>query len=394
MNKETTITFGEEQYQLRFEQDLVSVELSKGRLKTTSQELLNMTLMANPRLLPGRLIEEQDSFTWQYQNAAHHLLLEDFLKQLSRSEKLRLLENLAVLQQFTQSRINVFLHPDNLVFDDSLMPIVIHRGLANAVPPMTMDDSDFLRQYKCFAIFVMNPHDDYMSLYQGKLEDVRQTPFNRGVLQANTVDQLANFLGQTYRQEHERSLNVDTVIPKRRSRFFQVGFYAMTVLAFVLAGVVLYFTLSKVPYDSRLLVSQKDYLATNYDQVITDLKQEEPDKLPKTEQYVLAASYINVESLSNAQKKNVLKNVTLSSDSSYLKYWIFNGRGDFSKSLNIAQYINDDQLILYTYTKLYDQVNANPKLSGAQKQAQRSQYQKKINTYESKLGGAKNGFGN
>ncbi|MGV0167241.1 type VII secretion protein EssB [Furfurilactobacillus sp. WILCCON 0119] len=391
---DVTITLGDDKYPLHFEQNTISIELSKGRIKSDNRQLLEMTLTNHPHLLPGQLIEGQDSYTWQYRNTIGGRLLVDMIKELSRSDKLRLLENLADLVEFTDSRLTVFLHPDNLLFTDSLTPLVIHRGLEDIVPPLQMGQRDFLRQYKSFVIFLMTPQYDYMDLYQGTLEDVKQTPFNAAVLRASTVAELHDFLTNSYREEHDRVLHVETVIPKRRARFFQTGFYVLASLVVILVGTVLYYSVNKVPYDNRLMTSQKDYLATDYDQVITDLKGDNPDKLPKTEQYILASSYINVESLSNTQKKNVLKNVTLKSDQSYLKYWIYNGRGDFSKALNIAQYINDDQLILYTYTKLYDQVNADPKLSGSQKQAQRSKYQKQIDKYESKLGGAKNGFGN
>lgn len=393
MDKKVKIDFEDNSYELDFQGQTISVELSKGRFKSTNRGLLAMTLDSNRFLLPGVFEENQDSFTWHYKNEQDYRLLEDFYKNMTRAKKLRLLENIADLEQFENSRLNIFIHPQNMLFDDSFRPVIIHRGLDDTVPPMIMKPDSFLRQYKSFVIFLMDHRHSYMDIYQGTLEDTKKTPFNSLVLNAKTVAELKKVLVDAYHQENERELAVNVTIPKKESRFYKVGFYIVSGIAVVLAAITFYFAAVRVPFDNRLLISQKDYLSTNYDQVITDLKNEQPDKLPKPEQYILASSYINIESLSNVQKKNVLKNVNLSSDSSYLKYWIYNGRGEFAKSLNIAQYINDDQLILYTYTKLFDQVNANPKLSGSQKQAQRAKYQKQIDKYEKKLGGAKNGFG-
>lgn len=394
MDKKVQIDFDDETYELQFQGQMISVELSKGRFKSTNRGLLAMTLDKDRFLLPGVFEENADSFTWHYKNEQNYQLLEEFFKDMTRSDKLRLLENIAELEKFERSRLNIFLHPQNMLFNDSFRPVIIHRGLDDVVPPMEMKEDKFLRQYKSFVIFLMEHKHSYMDLYQGTLENTKKTPFNLQVLNAKSVEELKKILVSAYHQENERELAVNVTIPRSESRFYKVGFYVVSVLAVILAIITFYFAAIRVPFDNRLLISQKDYLSTNYDQVITDLKNEQPDKLPKPEQYILASSYINIESLSNVQKRNVLKNVNLSSDPSYLQYWIDNGRGEFSKSLNIAQYINDDQLMLYTYTKLYDQVNADPKLSGSQKQSQRAKYQKQIDKYEKKLGGAKNGFGN
>ncbi len=59
----------------------------------------------------------------------------------------------------------------------------------------------------------------------------------------------------------------------------------------------------KIPYQNTLLEANKNFLATDYDKVISNLSKEDFETLPFASKYELAYSYIKVEKLSDSQKR-------------------------------------------------------------------------------------------
>lgn len=389
------IEVGQNSYELHFDKkDKITVRLSKGVIQTNNLKIISMTVEPSENLLNGIVIDSKDDFEWTYENPHHYLPTEQMVVGKSQADKIRAALNIGNLAVFLKRRISILLHPDNLLWDENLVPQVIHRGLKDIVPPIEMESKDFLLRFKCLVIAINDSKYKFDDLYGGVLDSVRNTAFNKSVKNAQTIEELQDILRVAYKGEAERDLAMTVKLPRRKQKFQQRGFYVSTALAVVLAVVVAYFMIVRVPFDDKMQNSQTHFLSDNYDKVIDDLEEVKPKKLPKTEKYILATSYVNVDKLSTTQKQNVLKNVTLTTDENYLLFWIYDGRGDFDESLNLAKYINDDQLILYTYSKLYDQANENPKLSGTKKQQLLKKYQKQINKYAKKIGGAKNAISN
>src|SRR5699024_9823537 len=108
---------------------------------------------------------------------------------------------------------------------------------------------------------------------------------------------------------------------------------------------------------------------------------ENPEKLPAANKYILASSYITVESLADDEKENIMKNVSLKSDENYLLYWIYNGRGDFEESVDTAKYIDDPQLIMYGLIKKIEQAKNDPDLTGTEREEEVNELQEQLNKY-------------
>ena len=70
-----------------------------------------------------------------------------------------------------------------------------------------------------------------------------------------------------------------------------------------------------------------------------------------------------------------------------LLYWIYLGKGEFKKSLDIAQNLGDNQYILHAYTKLYDATKTDNTMNGEKKQELLTKYEEEIKKYMSLLEG-------
>src|SRR5699024_5944683 len=149
----------------------------------------------------------------------------------------------------------------------------------------------------------------------------------------------------------------------------------------VLAIPLAYLLFIKLPFEEKLLTSHREYLASDYGKVITTLQGENPEKLPAANKYILASSYITVESLADDEKENIMKNVSLKSDANYLLYWIYNGRGDFEESVDTAKYIDDPQLIMYGLIKRFEQAKNDPDLTGTEREDEVNELLEQLNKY-------------
>ncbi|MBM5639796.1 type VII secretion protein EssB, partial [Listeria innocua] len=73
------------------------------------------------------------------------------------------------------------------------------------------------------------------------------------------------------------------------------------------------------------------------------------------------------------------------SDQKNLLYWIYNGRGEFGKSLDIAKLLDDPTLAMYSLTKQIEQVQSDTKLSGDEKVAKLKTLEENLKEYDEKV---------
>ncbi|CDQ40395.1 type VII secretion protein EssB [Virgibacillus salexigens] len=378
--KEKTIEF--ENVSLRFviTKNQWELTLPKSQTSVTSSRQLDLLLNPSELFAPVELSEEKDVFHFSYQLEAHWKQW-DFIKKLPRNEKLRLLCNMGKLRKFLSSRITFFLHPNNLAFDDNLMPIVIYRGIRKLVPPFEMEEEAFLKQYKCFIIALFSKKYNYEQLYNGALQNANDTEFERQINEMQNLEALQAFLYESYREEQKKTDKLMEVVPIKRFRLFKQLTIILSVIVVLLAVPLIYYGFIKVPFQHHALDAHGEYLATDYGNVIATLEDEDPEKLSNQTKYILAHAYINVENLSDTEKETIMKNVSLKSDENYLLYWIYNGRGEFSHSLEKAKYIDDPQLIMYGLIKQIEQAKNNPDLTGTERDEKVSSLQDELDKY-------------
>ncbi|MGR3741772.1 type VII secretion protein EssB/YukC [Companilactobacillus sp. DQM5] len=208
------------------------------------------------------------------------------------------------------------------------------------------------------------------------------------MMDAKDADEITSLL-----QEQYRKVTADQIpVKKKNYAVYKYGFVISIVLLVVLGGFMIYRVGIKEPAQNRVIDSQSAFMSSDYNKTIDILENDNPRKLSKPAQYILATSYINLDNLTNKQKKMLLNNISPQSDSNTLLYWIYTGRGDFKTALNLAKNIGDNQLTLYAYTKLYDVTKADNNMNGSKKQKLLSSYRISIKKYVKELGGKSNGI--
>ncbi|MEL3959267.1 type VII secretion protein EssB [Caldifermentibacillus hisashii] len=360
------------------------LEMAKSQTRVKDARQLGLLEETMDLFLPVTVEEGEDVFTFSFRTEG--LNRWEKAMRLSRSEKLRLLHNLARFRKCFDTRFICFFHPQNLVFDENLMPFCLYRGIRGVLPPYEQDENEFLYRYKCLAIGLFSKKYTYDELYAGSLDHVKETEFERRVAGMEDVKGLAAFLYEQYLLEKKTEDSTMQTVSKKQFRLFKRLSYLMITVCILFAIPLAYFTFIKFPFQQHLLAAHYDFLSENYSGVISDLSDINPEKLPAAGKYVLAYSYVKTENIDDEAKTNVMNNISLKSDPNYLLYWIYNGRGNLNKSLDLALYMNDPVLIVYTYLKKVEQAQNDPHLSGAERESKVAQYEEKAQSHAKKYG--------
>ncbi|GIO23677.1 type VII secretion protein EssB [Oceanobacillus sp. J11TS1] len=378
--KEKLIQMEELSLQFTIEENNWQLQLPKSQTRVKDIRQLGLITEDKDFFVPMTVEEAEDMFTFIFAVDQDMKKWED-LKRLGRNDKLRLLCNIARLKEYLPTRTTFFLHPDNLVFDDNLMPAIIYRGMRDLLPPYEMGEEKFLKQYKCLVIALFSKTYTFDQLYQGSLQNADETEFQRQVREMDDLSHLISLLEDSYKKEQKKTEATMQLVPAKRFRLFKGLSIGMVILSVLLIIPLAYFVFIKLPYQDKLHTSHHEYLASDYGDVISTLQGEDPEKLPFVNKYILAVSYIHVETLSDEDKKVIMRNVSLNSDENYLLYWIYNGRGNFEESVDIAKYINDPSLIMYGLIKQIEQASNDPELTGTEREEKITELEKELEDY-------------
>lgn len=382
---EKTIQMDSMTYQFLIHDDKWQLKLPKSQTRVKDVRQLALINKDSDLFVPSIVEEGDDIFIFSFIVDPKAKTWGD-VRKLDRNDKLRLLCNLVRFKKCLTTRMTFFLHPDNLIIDDNLIPFIVYRGIRELVPPYEMNEETFLLQYKCLIVALFSKKYNFDELYSGSIKNATDTQFERQVSEIGDFDSLIKFLEDNYRKEKKETEKNMQIVSKKRFRLFKQLTFIMIALSVVLAVPLVYLSFVKTPFQEHLLEAHRHFLSLDYGNVINDLEDQKPEKLPDISKYVLAYSFIKSEKLANDQKEAILKNISIKSDPNYLLYWIYNGRGDFDRAIDLAKYIDDPQLIMYGLIKQIERAKNDPELSGTEREKKVQKYEADYKTYIEKYG--------
>ena len=363
-------------------------ELKMPKSQTRVKDARHLSLLTEKAdyFIPTQVEEDDDTYTFLYSVKATDKLWSDVVT-LNRADKLRLLCNLARVRKILSTRITIFLHPDNLSWDDNLMPSIIHRGIRDLVPPFEVNEAAFFQQYKCLAVAMFSKQFSFNELYSGSIHNARDTDFEKQIADVEDLESLITLLETNYRREKAETEKNMQMVPRRKFRLFKQLSYSMIAVAIILVIPLAYLLFNRLPEQNHLLQANSYFLTNEYGNVISELESFEPDDLPYSAKYILAYSYIRTEKmLGPNQKEVIMKNISMKSDENYLLYWVYNGRGDFESSMNLAMYVDDPTLIIYGLVQQITAAKNDPDLSGPEREEKVQKLDQQLDEYKEKTG--------
>ena len=276
-----------------------------------------------------------------------------------------------------------FVHPENIYSKDNHLEFV-HYGLKGSLSPMEQEETYLLSQYKALVFSLLNPKISYENFVNG--ESSLKDKWSQKLAASGNIEVLHQLIQTEWQKEKQKEIQSLAKVPKGRYKFFKYA-GSLALVAALSLGVLTFIDRSAIlPEQEAITKAQADFISNHYDKTLEDLKTYKPEQLSKEARFVLASSSVNLADLNQTQKSAILNNISSTTDNNTLNFWIYQGRGRFEKSLNLAKNIGDDQLTLLAYTDLYQATKLNTTMNGDEKQKRLEGYNKQIQELSKSLG--------
>lgn len=372
---------------LEEEPQKVIVTLQANQFHLDRLDQYKQFLKGQKDLLAGEIqVCKEEKLVIVYHKSETMNSLEKIIKTLPVYSRLVLAQKLYKITEYVGTPIQIFLHPSNLFVQGDEYWIA-HRGFMQEVMPYTLDDQSLLKQYKALVLYILFPKLDYKILIEGA--GALKDDLAIAIDSKQTINDIHQLISQQVEKEKQR-LNKETkLVNKKRFLLYKwgsLGLLLTTVLLLVVSGLYIF---KLLPENQQISEAKTAYINKDYGQVLTSLNQMPAEKLPVDAKYILSVSSVQLEDLSNDQKKAILNNLSLKSNDAALLYWIYIGKGEFKTALDLAKNLGDIQYIIHAYTKLYDATKTNMHMNGEKKQKQLANYEDQIKKYMKELTGDK-----
>ena len=256
--------------------------------------------------------------------------------------------------------------PENIVFDKSYSPYLLHYGVRDSLIPFTYDEDRILLELKatiCTAIEAKHTFEEYMKYF----ETLKIGEDAQNIMRIKSLDELFDYLESKIHEIEENEKSFITVPNKKWNlrRYILIGFIVCFIPTFIYT---LYSFIFMIPKQEAYVESNRAFLEKNYSEVITLLEDYDPETMPYVVSYQLAFSYFETESLNEKQRQNIENALTLQADEQFYYYWIYIGRGMSDKALAIARTFGDQDLVIYALVQYENELKKNTKLKAEERQ--------------------------
>ncbi|MBT2668064.1 type VII secretion protein EssB [Bacillus sp. ISL-4] len=281
------------------------------------------------------------------------------------------------------SRLQLVVCPENIVFDSSLAPYFLHYGVKDSLPPYEHDQDELFKETKATISALVDGQytfEEYL-LYHKTLKLSNES---QSILASGTWDELSTLI-QTRIEALEKEEKAFVHIPEKKWKTGRYTLWGTVIVLVPLLLFTIYTLFFSQPKQEAYVESGESFLKQKYSEVIDRLENYDPKKMPYVVQYELAKSYVTYEPLEGVARKNVENAITLQTDSQYLLYWIYIGRGMSEDAIDLARIMEDRELIMYGLVNQKEQLKLDDKLSGEEKETQIKEIDTELSEYEKEI---------
>lgn len=329
-------------------------------------------------------LEDNGYLTLLYQKPKLSYSLKDLIAEdLSEVKRLELAQKMESIS-FSEHNFKVpFIHPKNIFLQGSVVKI-LYYGLEGIMEPIPYTSETFLMTYKALIVSILRPKLNFELLVNG-IAAISDS-LVQDIVACESYDDVIKYIHEAYDKAYQEEKKKKIAVSKLTWRILSIGIGIFSVATITLGVLAAYYHFWSNPIQKATINAQSHFINKQYDSVADDLQGVAVNRLSKEAKFVLASAYVRLDNLSEEQKSSVLNTITPSSEDNLLDYWIYLGKGDYKKSLDLAQNIGDDQLTLHAYTNLYEQTREDKNMNGAEKQKKLGEYRKEIEELSKKLG--------
>lgn len=357
--------------------EIYKTQLITERIKGNKAMALTLIQAPHYLFLPIKLEQQEDivelmSLKGQTQSY-------EIIYQLELENKLRYLLNIGdIYQSLHKTAYTYQLVPKNIVFDHNGLPKLIHRGIIDQIEPYeTITEEHFLYHYKAMIVSTIDVKTQYDALIEGKLIFYKGNLFCETIIQANTIAEVMALLSEQYTKERDNNVENYMSVARHMLSRLKIATIISSSLAIFLLAILAYILIFRLPHNHTIADIRLAFTQQDYSKVVTHSQNINSRQLSQEDKYLVAYATIMTEPLTEKQKE-VLSQISIQSNEDYLRYWVLIGQNHIDEAMDIASYLDDPQLLIYSTTKKIDELQRNPDLTSEKRTEM-------INNYKNKL---------
>lgn len=317
----------------------------------------------NPYFIEAKIEEDEEELVVTYQlegqTSLQQIRAEDVL------ERLAILRNAAVLTM-CREEFRFRMNPDNLYYDRNHLVYVKQRDIyeeGGAYSP-----EEWLKEYKSLIGYALQKQYSYKDYLNGGMQLLKNGFLGR-IREAETADEVRKLLEDRYDEIAEERRRDKILLNKKHYIRLRRAFAVLLALCIAGGAYIAFDRVKNEPYQQAVIAAESAYIEGDYVGCIDEMESIKVGDMNTTQKYILANSYVRGENLTQEQKDNVGKKLSVKETSSRLEYWIYLGRNDMDQAIDIAMQQSDDEMLLYAYMKQKSKVEADNSLTGEEKNA-------------------------
>lgn len=302
------------------------------------------------------------------------------LKKSFHTTKLRVILNVINLYKnkniYLESDINI----DNIYYTDDLNVCFLERKILDFDDIKKEEEVTMELKRLVGSLFLKDT--DNIKHADDKI--LSKHEISKKMISANNIQEIENIIVELIEELEKRYINEETIVKKnlvkKNKKFKQVNYFIYGILIII----ILYIGVYQLPFILREIKIVNNYETQNYSEVINILDKTNVNRMNDTVLYYSAMSVIKVENLSDLQKENIVGQLSVTTETNVLKYWVQLGQNDFDGAYASAVTLKNYDMQEYAILKKMDLLELNENISGDDKKTQMDTLQGQIDELESK----------
>ena len=350
---------------LKFEQDEITIIFQKEKIKLANEIEIALLQEHNPFINKSITLTD-DELIFTYKKESNYMTFGELRKLKELSRWMFASQVLKVQSRHSFNRLHLIVCPENVLIDESLMPYFLHYGVKESIPPYEKESNRIWNETKALIAAAIDPKYTFEQYIQFS-QSIELSPIAEKVMSAKDENELNDTIKKQIilLKNEEKKL---VTVSKTKWSWVRYGIAGLLFALIPLGAYTGYSALVLQPRQEAFVEVQNSYLQGDYSEVINRLTNYDIEHMPKVIQYELSLAYIVNETLTEEQKDNVLKTITLQTDPNYFKYWIYIGRGQAEEALALARQLEDLDLIMLALLHYEETVKGNLDLESEERE--------------------------
>lgn len=367
---------------LKFEQDKIVITFQREKIKLANELEITLLQENNP-FIEKNITLTEDELIFTYKKEPNFMTFGKLRTLDERSRWMFASKVLRFIMLHQSNRLHLIVCPENILIDESLTAYFLHYGVKESIPPYERNKERLWAETKAIIAAAVQPKYKFDQYIQFS-KSIELSPVAVKIMEAKDEQELLTII-QDQLQLLEKEEKKYTKIAKTKWNWVRYSLIGLLLVLLPLGIYTGYAALVIQPQQEAYVAVQAPYIQGNYSEIIDQLAQYDVEKMPNVIQYELSLAYIVNETLTEEQKENVLKTITLQTDPDYFKYWIYIGRGQAEEALTVARQLEDLDLIMLALLHYEESIKADRELDGEEREQLLDKVQTEINEVTKQL---------